>query len=304
VDCPTDTDADSTRDCADNCPSVSNRLQLDSDNDGVGDACDCEPQNPGNATMLGPASNLRFTSKAELAWDPPANGGGLSYDILRATSPASWQNVACPATQTTATTAFDSETPAGVFLYLVRVRSSCGENLGTASTEQRREAAACAIPSKRVFVTSSSYNGNLGGLVGADAKCQQAAAAAGLGGTFRAWLSDNTTSASARLTHSTLPYVLMSGVQIADDWTDLTDGTLDNRIGVDEYGASVGNWEVWTGTHSDGSAYNGQNCSAWSDDSHTAPWGAVGLAGQSSSGWTDAYLQFCDNVVKLYCFEQ
>lgn len=38
--CPADTDGDGVR-CSDNCPSVSNPLQEDADNDGIGDACCC-----------------------------------------------------------------------------------------------------------------------------------------------------------------------------------------------------------------------------------------------------------------------
>ena len=42
------------------------------------------------------------------------------------------------------------------------------------------------------FVTSQSWAGGaLGGLAGADAKCNAAAVAAGLGGTYVAWLSDS-----------------------------------------------------------------------------------------------------------------
>ena len=42
----------------------------------------------------------------------------------------------------------------------------------------------------KVFVTSTVHDGNLGGLVGADAICNSLASAAGLAGTYKAWLSD------------------------------------------------------------------------------------------------------------------
>ena len=45
---------------------------------------------------------------------------------------------------------------------------------------------------KRVFVTSANYTGDLGGLVGADSKCQALADSAGLDGNYKAWLSTNT----------------------------------------------------------------------------------------------------------------
>lgn len=49
---------------------------------------------------------------------------------------------------------------------------------------------------------------NLGGVGGADAICAAEAAAAGLEGTFLAWLSDATHSPKDRPPQSTGPYVL------------------------------------------------------------------------------------------------
>ncbi|MCA9638983.1 MAG: DUF4215 domain-containing protein, partial [Myxococcales bacterium] len=84
----------------------------------------------------------------------------------------------------------------------------------------------CKLEARRVFVTSTLYQGNLGGLAGADAKCQARAQAAGLPGTFLAWLSDNTNNPNTRFTKSMGPYVLVNGTKIANNYTDLTDGTL------------------------------------------------------------------------------
>jgi hypothetical protein len=41
-----DTDEDSIRDLSDNCPNASNPDQADTDGDGFGDVCDCEPDDP------------------------------------------------------------------------------------------------------------------------------------------------------------------------------------------------------------------------------------------------------------------
>jgi cysteine-rich repeat protein len=49
----------------------------------------------------------------------------------------------------------------------------------------------CISLSKKVFVSSQMYDGNLGGLAGADAKCQALADAANLTGTYMAWISTN-----------------------------------------------------------------------------------------------------------------
>ena len=64
--------------------------------------------------------------------------------------------------------------------------------------------AAC-LTEKRAFVTSQLYNGNMGGLAGADARCQGLADAVGLPGTYRAWLSSATESPSTR-TPPSMPF--------------------------------------------------------------------------------------------------
>src|SRR5690606_23104139 len=106
---------------------------------------------------------------------------------------------------------------------------------------------------RRLFVTSIAVAGNLGGLAGADASCDQPAAAAGLTRTYVAWLSDASTTPAARMPHDVGPYTLVTGVVIATNWADLTDGTLAWPIGTDESGAApIGaNWictggEVWS----------------------------------------------------------
>ena len=90
-----------------------------------------------------------------------------------------------------------------------------------------------------VFVTSTSYDGNLGGLAGADAKCQDQADAAGLTGTFKAWLSDAKGSPSTRFTRSAgAPYVLVDGTVIADNYAGLTSGSLEHPINQTETGGA------------------------------------------------------------------
>src|SRR4051812_50129369 len=89
-----------------------------------------------------------------------------------------------------------------------------------------------------------------GGLANADGICQVAADDAGLGGTYKAWLSDNTASPSTRFTHATQPYVLPNGVQVAADWADLTDSRLDNPIVINPFGQTLlpgQEQSVWTG---------------------------------------------------------
>jgi hypothetical protein len=156
-------------------------------------------------------------------------------------------------------------------------------------------------PAKVIFVTSGSYQGDFGGLAGADAICQ--ASSALLGGTFKAWLSDTYTSAADRLTHAVGHYVDVNGVKIADDWNDLTDGTIDNPISVNENGVSDTNLEVWTGTHTDGTSYLPLFCLEWTY-TNPADMPVYGTTGTTSFGWTQSAHGSCDVFRHLYCVQQ
>lgn len=159
---------------------------------------------------------------------------------------------------------------------------------------------------KRVFVTSTLNSGNLGGLAGADSKCQDRANAAGLGGTWKAWLSDSTTSASSRLNHFNGPYVRVDGVAVANDWTDLTDGTLQNPIRINEFKNDQYNMinAAWTGTQTSGATLT-PNCSNWTDGTSGVQ-GILGGISSTISYWTvgASSTSICSNTIALYCFEQ
>ncbi len=159
---------------------------------------------------------------------------------------------------------------------------------------------------KRVFVTSSAYNGNLGGLAGADAKCQARADAAKLGGVWKAWLSDSTTLAQKRLTHSNVPYLRLDGSIIANNWIDLTGGTLQNKIVLDEAGKDRTNYvaAAWTGTDVSGNnGYN--NCLNWTNNLFLFK-GQAGEINAVTAYWTRGVNPdySCSSNAALYCFEQ
>ena len=175
---------------------------------------------------------------------------------------------------------------------------------------------------KIVFVTSQRYTGNLGGLAGANAKCQQLATAAGLTGTYKAWLADNNSMPTTAFTHSTSPYVLVNGTRIADDWTSLITKPLLHELFTDErntvvfYNKGYGP-EVWTGIylyHPSGSMsigfdYYYQSCRGW-NSANEEDSGVAGL-----NYWTMALPPFttawssyervpCNQNLHLYCFQQ
>jgi len=156
-----------------------------------------------------------------------------------------------------------------------------------------------------VFVTSTVHNGDLGGLVGADAICQARAVAAGFPGTYFAWLSDSTGSPLTRFVQSPGPYTLGDGITVvANNWDDLIDGELNAFINVDETGGKVFD-NVWTNTNADGTVrFSGNSCNDWSSSSSLTS-GAKGNSGFDNAVWTKGSTnRFCDVNLRLYCFQQ
>jgi hypothetical protein len=157
------------------------------------------------------------------------------------------------------------------------------------------------------------YTGNLGGLSGADAKCQALANAAGLSGTYRAWLSDNTGSPSTRFTKHSGPYVLVNNTVIANGWNDLIKGSLVNPINLTEKNTAppLGNTScagggfptVWTNTNTNGTmTSSSHSCSNWASTSGSSYWGKADDKSSSWTAWCSGGI--CSWVSPLYCFQQ
>lgn len=164
---------------------------------------------------------------------------------------------------------------------------------------------------KLVFVSSETYYGDLGGLDGADAKCQALADAAGLFGEYKAWLSDATTSAESRLNHNPRPYILVDGTVVADDWADLTDGNIDNPINLTELNETpTEDGGVWTNSdYLGGPICYGLDvcaCVSWTN-SFEGFAGFIGFIGSTDhywSGTSDGPVVHCAEPWRLYCFQQ
>lgn len=164
----------------------------------------------------------------------------------------------------------------------------------------------------RVFVTSTSYNGNLGGFAGADAKCNAAAADANLGGTWRAWLSDNsTTQAKDRIStypgyNQLLSIKKLNNVAIANNFADLIDGTIASAINRYEYNfQTIKNYNVWTKTTQYGTIHteNSYDCNVWTNPTSTGGNPRRGSTDSITDNWTTSGHTGCNNALKLYCFE-
>ncbi|MBU0946679.1 MAG: hypothetical protein KJ804_11950 [Proteobacteria bacterium] len=162
---------------------------------------------------------------------------------------------------------------------------------------------------KSVFVTSTTHSGNLGGLAGADTICQNLATSAGLPGTYMAWLSDRTDSPSTRFTkYNDRRYILTNGTTIADNWTDLTDGSINAPISINENQDTVQESGVWTNTYADGTRYsqwdptNYYDCGNWTVTGET---GARGYTGSTDTTWSrQTSVIACFTNYPIYCFQQ
>lgn len=85
----------------------------------------------------------------------------------------------------------------------------------------------CGDGRKVIFVTSVHYKGGeigsiLGGLAGADARCQELAVNAGVPGDFKAWLATSEDDAPlVRFNWLEGPYVDVNGNLIAETWSEI-----------------------------------------------------------------------------------
>lgn len=159
------------------------------------------------------------------------------------------------------------------------------------------------------FVSSTEKTGNLGGLAGADAICQNLASTAGLPGSYMAWLSSTTKSPISRFTRATVPYTLVDDTLIAANWAALVSGTLSHAINKIETGAFVDGAPdfAWTNTGETGAPGGlgdaATNCLEWTSAENFQA-GNTGRIHNTNFGWTAYTFDQCSMPRRLYCFQQ
>ena len=150
------------------------------------------------------------------------------------------------------------------------------------------------------FVTSSTFNGDLGGITGADQTCHDHAEAAGLPpNTYVAWLSTPSINAIDRLGNAR-GWVRVDGKPLADTLADISAGRMFHPLRVNEFGnfdnTSMG--YVWTGNIN--WAGSGDSCSSWtSSDQGMGEYGTsdgIGYVFKDFGGLS------CRGLARLYCF--
>lgn len=180
---------------------------------------------------------------------------------------------------------------------------------------KKTECTTCQVKVKDstfVFLSSGEYYGNFGGIEGVDDVCQQLATEAYLSNpeSYKAWISDSDTFVKDRFFHSPLPYKLINGEIIAENWEDLIDGDIKRAINIDESGNSYNSAVVWTGTDRHGLGFSSPsyNCRDWSSRDCTAMHGIIELMpwGDWRGTWTDGHGIMGGEAARyrIYCFEQ
>ncbi len=157
-----------------------------------------------------------------------------------------------------------------------------------------------------MFVSSASYDGNLGGVTGGDSKCQGLADTAGLPGTYKAWLADEagnkTPTARLQSFNSTVRgWIRRDGAAFGDYPANLYTSVSNPPI-IDETGATVNTsfYAVKTGVWA-GAIYAAHTCSSW-----TTTTGDVlnGNLNGTDSTWTSyqSVTTGCSSLNHIYCF--
>ena len=162
----------------------------------------------------------------------------------------------------------------------------------------------------RIFVTSETYQGNLGGAAGADQKCQLLADNAGLDGAFKAWISQSESSSPAQSWEQHMPfrpYYLVDDTKIADDWNHLTnarDNELHHVINKNENGQTITDaLRAWTNTNWNGNRVSTDNCGGWTKSGNDKK-SKYGWIDKKNHNWSWAGGMNCNWLARLYCIQQ
>jgi hypothetical protein len=185
---------------------------------------------------------------------------------------------------------------------------------------------AAPSPLMTFFVSSdTSATGNLGGLAGADARCQRLAAAVGQGTkTWRAYLSADNPVTNARDRIGNGSYYNSLGALVASDNAALHLRNGDPAVFVDEHGNRInGQWagspaplqhDILTGATRDGMLNIGLTCGSWASTTGSSFVGHTdGLGpGMSTAAmylpWNASHTGQCANTApgggagRIYCF--
>ena len=177
------------------------------------------------------------------------------------------------------------------------------------------------------FTTSVTGNGNLStwanaggttGLNAADTVCQARADAAGLPGTFVAWMSDSVDDAYCRVLglsgqvaancgQGTLPtnagpWIRTDGFAFAATIGQIPSRVIYSPLRYDEFGSRLPAFSsVFTATNADGTLRS-DSCADWSSTA-VGTFGRNGNPETTGSRWTDSGSTLCSSSAAIMCME-
>jgi hypothetical protein len=156
-------------------------------------------------------------------------------------------------------------------------------------------------PQTYMFVTSTTViAGHLNGVGGADAECTARATAAGLPGTYKAWISDVGVNANGRVGNG--GWVRTDGRPFTRSLADVKKGVVYYPPRVDENGNDLGAKRITVLTGGDGSGTTfGAQCTSYTSSAGSA---YVGYATAGAFYWAYKELDSvgCSDQQHLYCF--
>jgi Bacterial Ig-like domain len=277
-----------------------------------------------STTISPPASPQVFSSNARnmIVWSAVA--GASSYNIYFSTSPGVAVGTGTLISGVAAPYTHNGLTNGATYYYIVT-----GAN-GAIVGQPSSQVAATPVAFKRMFVTSTSYSGALGGIAGADTNCSTRASAASLPGQYRAYISDSTNDAVCRALGLSGKLSANCGLPVAPDLTAIgpyqntggqvinvsldsliygkapttptcTGGSpsLLNPVGFDESGTPAVT-SPFTGTEC--GVQSGANCSDWS--SSLLENALMGNAASTGSTWSsNGSVLSCLTGAPLYCVQ-
>ena len=171
------------------------------------------PESPGSTVSSSPPAIplhiLAVSSNAQnqISWAPVA--GATGYVIYFATTPGVTKGTATAISTNINPYMHTALTNSVTYYYAVAAANAAGESLLSV------EVSAMPAAVRKIFVSSASYTGNIGGIASANTNCQSLATAAGLTGRFKAYISTQVTDAACNILGLTGKKALNCGMPYA-----------------------------------------------------------------------------------------
>lgn len=168
----------------------------------------------------------------------------------------------------------------------------------------------CNFNRLKAFISSRTNKADMGGWQGANSICHNDAGMPD-DEVYRAWIATSDHSPADNWLHPEQRYVLVDGeTVVANDWSDLTDGNLANKINY-TYSGTVETRDryAWTGTDIYGNKAGDDDCDGWTSTVGRPRGGAFS---RTDNRWIFASyhpdppgFHSCNYVAhRLYCFQQ